>query len=44
MTSKGYVAFVSDECYLVVLPNPDTATAASYWTTPVFVDSRSVLG
>ena len=45
VTSKGYVAFVSDECYLVVLPNPDSATAASFWTTPVFVDNRSgVLG
>lgn len=42
VTSKGYVAFVSDECYLVVLANPDAATAASFWDSPIYVDNSAV--
>lgn len=42
VTSKGNVAFISDDCALVVLANPDSATSASFWSSVVYSDVSAV--
>lgn len=42
ITSGGNVAFVSDDCTLVLLANPDAATRPDFWSTALYSDSSAV--